>query len=220
VRSGPPSQTEAKLLAAARKRCALLLAGGLIAGLICVAGAAGARAEDENHSIFTRFDSEHAAPEAWQTMAEFPFYLRPQLDPGAEIVQNRGVDLVISFRPRNRVYFSRGYGFSQMEWLPSSGSVEKVQLTTMEISEILNVSLKREVILSFGLGIGLMSGLIRFDDGGLRSRLEPFLPIQFGLGFYPVGPVMLELKLWHAFFLGPGPVVSATRGLIGVGYNF
>jgi hypothetical protein len=31
---------------------------------------------------------------------------------------------------------------------------------------------------------------------------------------------MLEFKLWHAFFLGPGPVVSATRGLIGIGYNF
>jgi len=188
--------------------------------LLCAGVPAAALAQGGPGSMFNRFNSEHAAPEAWQVMPEFPVYLRPQLDPNAEIEQNRGVNLVFSFRPRNRVYFSRSYGFSQMEWLPSSGSVEKVQLTTMEVSEILNVSIKREAIMSFGLGLGLMSGLIRFDDGGLRSRLEPYLPVQFGLGFYPAGPVLLELKLWHAFFLGPGPVVSATRGLIGIGYNF
>lgn len=215
MRSGPPPQTEALSRAAVKAGAAILLAAALLS-----AGVPAALAQGGPSSMFNRFNSERAAPEAWQVMPEIPFYLRPQLDPGAEIEQNRGINLVVSFRPHNRVYFSRSYGFSQMEWLPSSGSVEKVQLTTMEVSEILNASIKREAILSFGLGLGLMSGLIRFDDGGLRSRLEPYLPIQFGLGFYPAGPVMLELKLWHAFFLGPGPVVSATRGLIGIGYNF
>jgi hypothetical protein len=177
-------------------------------------------AAGQGPSIFTRFAADNAAPEVWQVMPEVPFYLRPQLDPDAEVIQNRGLDLVVSFRPRNRVYFSRSYGFGQMAWEPTDESIEKVQLTTMEVSEILNASIKRSAILSFGIGLGLMSGLIRYEDDHFISRLEPYLPLQFGVGFYPAGPLMLELKLWHAFFLGPGPVVSATRGLFGVGYSF
>lgn len=170
--------------------------------------------------MFDRFASNQAAPEVWQVMPEVPVYLRPSHEPEADILRNIGANIVISFRPRNRVYFARSYGFAQMDWEPQDGSVEKVQLTTLEVSEILNVSIKRVAIWNLGLGIGLMSGLIRFEDGGIRSRYEPYLPIQTGFAFYPYGPVMLEAKLWHGFFAGPGPVVSATRALIGIGYNF
>jgi hypothetical protein len=41
-----------------------------------------------------------------------------------------------------------------------------------------------------------------------------------GLAFYLFDSVMLEAKVWQGLFVGPGPVVSATRGLIGIGYNF
>jgi len=213
VRSGPLSQTEDS-----HRRALIGRAACLAAGLLALATTA--LAQEDNRPIFNRFNYDRAAPEAWQVLGEVPVYLRPQVDPDAEILQNRGINLVVSFRPRNRVYFSRSYGFGQMQWDPTGDRIDKVQLTTMEVSEIINASIKREAILSFGLGLGLMSGLIRFDGDNVRSRLEPYFPLQFGVGFYPSGPVMLELKIWHAFFLGPGPVVSATRGLIGVGYSF
>jgi len=200
-----------------RGRARTLAVLGVLCGALCTWAP---EASAQPRPMFDRFVSNGATPEAWQAMVEVPAYLRPQIEPDAEILRNVGANLVVSFRPRNRLYFSRSYGFAQMDWAPKEGSVQKVQLTAMEISEILNVSIKRVAIWNLGVGIGLMSGLIRFDDGGLRSRYEPYLPVQTGFAFYPFGPVMLEAKLWHGFFVGPGPVVSATRGLIGLGYNF
>lgn len=170
--------------------------------------------------IFDRFAGVQAAPKAWQILPEFPVYLRPQLEPDAKVVQNIGVNFGVSFRPRNRVYFTRSYNFAQMTWEPKEGKVERVQLTTFDISQLLNISVKRVAIVSFGLGLGVMDGIIRFRNGDFKTRLEPYVPIHFGVGFYPFSQWIIMTRLSHAFFLGPGPVVSVTRGLLGVGYNF
>ena len=198
-----------------RRACVVVALGSLA---FSAPGPREARAQ--HRPMFDRFAGQDAAPEAWQVMPQVPVWLRPVAEPDADIVQNRGLNLVFAFRPRNRVYFSRSYGIGQMEWEPKDSSVEKVQLTTLEVSELINVSIKRVVFWNLGIGVGLMSGLIRFDDGHIRTRYEPYIPVQTGFGFYLFGPVMLDLSVWQGFFLGPGPVVSATRGLIGIGYNF
>ena len=161
-----------------------------------------------------------ASPEVWQVLPEFPVYLRPQLEPDPKVVQNIGLNFGISFRPRNRFYITRSYNFAQMSWEPKEGSVKRVQLTTFGISQLLNFSVKRTAIVSLGLGLGLMDGVIRFTDGDFKSRLEPYIPIHAGIGFYPFSRWIVMGRLSHSFFLGPGPVVSVTRGLLGVGYNF
>lgn len=174
----------------------------------------------EERSIFQRFGSGRVAPENWQLMPEIPVFLRPQFDPDAEIVNNSGANLVVAFRPRNRIYFSRSYDFAQMSWKPKSGSVKKVELTSFDISEMINFSVKRLVIITFGLGLGVMDGLIVRTEDRFRTRLEPFIPIQLGLGLLTGSAFTVAVKVSQHFFFGPGPGVSLTRGLIGVGYNF
>lgn len=174
----------------------------------------------EESTIFRRFGTGRVAPENWQFMPEFPVFLRPQADPDAKIVRNDGANLIVSFRPRNRIYFSRGYGFAQVSWKPKGGSVKKVEVTSFDISQLLNFSIKRTFIVTFGLGLGLMDAVIHERKGSIRNRLEPFVPFHFGLGIDTGTAINIAFKVSQHIFLGPGPVVSLTRGLVGIGINF
>lgn len=179
-----------------------------------------ARAQDSGGTIFDHFRTREVRPPDWQIMPEYPVYLRPQTMPDAEVVKNTGVNLIVSFRPRNRIYFSRGYHFAQMAWKPEDSNIKRVEVNTFDINEYLNFSLERVSVIAVGLGLGVMDGLVEFHDRKFITRLEPFVPVQFGLGLYPADDVMVGLKFSHYFFLGPGPVLSVSRGLLGIGFNF
>ena len=52
-----------------------------------------------------------------------------------------------------------------MSWEPKGGSVRQVEITTLDISEMINFSIKRVSVITIGLGLGIMDGLIRNRDG-------------------------------------------------------
>jgi len=202
----------------------LLLRLLLILALVPVGWAAGtARAADPpgEGSIFRRFLQEREVPPSRQAMVEFPVAAAPQAERDAEILVNTGLTYVVSAHPKDRVYLSQSWGFARTAWRETGGSVGKVQVITLDISQVLNVSLWRKAVFSFGLGVGLMDGEIHYRDSrGLDTRLEPYIPVQVGLGL-PVGRSFYGgLKVVQSSFFGPGPVVSLTRVLLGLGVNY
>lgn len=190
----------------------------LAAVLLCVAMVPQALGQGSD-GIFQRFSSGREVAKSWQAMLEFPVTARPQLDPGARIVANEGIDYVIAYRPESRIYFSRSFDYARLEWAPRN-EVKTAQVITLDVTEILNFSIARTFVMSFGLGLGVMHGVTVERGGGFQARFEPFLPVQFGLAL-PIGrSFMVGAKVVQSSFFGPGPVISVTRGLIGIGYNY
>ncbi len=186
--------------------------------LLCAAAARPACAQDSG-GIFQRFSSGREVAKSWQTMVEIPVIARPQTSPGARIVANEGIDYVVAYRPENRIYFSRGFDYARLEWAPEN-DVRTAQVITLDVTEYLNFRIARTFVMSFGLGLGLMHGVSVERDGKFTARFEPFIPVQFGLAL-PIGrSFMLGAKVAQSSFFGPGPVLSVTRGLIGIGYNY
>jgi hypothetical protein len=190
----------------------------LLAVLLCVAPVEPAFAQGAD-GIFQRFSSGREVAKTWQGVVEVPVIARPQTAPNARIVANEGVDYVVAFRPESRIFFSRGFDYARLEWAPGN-DVKTAQVITLDITEILNFSIARTFVMSFGLGLGIMHGVTVERGGHFHARFEPFIPIQFGLAL-PVGrSFLVEAKVAQSSFFGPGPVLSVTRGLIGFGYNY
>lgn len=177
-------------------------------------------AGQETDTVFRRFDSGLQVAKIWQRSIEVPVYLRPQTDPDSEIVSNTGLNYVVSYRPENRIYFSRSFGYAKMEWEPKDGDVNSVRVIQFDITEIVNFTLFHTVVVNFGLGLGFMDGLTIMRDGRYQTRLEPFIPIQMGLALPLGGTFVMSVKGVQSSYFWPGPVVSAFRGLVGFGYNY
>lgn len=180
-----------------------------------------AAAEDaEQKPIFRRFALTRDKPDFWQALFEVPLYLRPQGNADARIERNLGFNYVTSYRPGNRIYFSRSIGVTRMEWHPVDSTVEKVAVKTFDVTLILNHLYRSTLVTSFGLGLGVMDGLVTFnDERDYSTRLEPFIPIQFGMGVR-LGGVQVGLKVSQFSFFRSNPVISNTRVLLGVGFNY
>jgi hypothetical protein len=208
------------MLRSPRPSASLVLAA--FAGLALVATApslADAQPEEEK-PIFRRFALTRERPKFWQALFELPVQLRPQGQPDAEIERNLGLNYVTSFRPNNRIYFSRSLGFTRMEWLPKNSSQRRVKVKTFDITLILNNLLKSSLVTSFGIGLGIMDGLITFnDERNFSTRLEPFIPLQVGVGLR-LGRTQVGLKVSQFSFIRSNPIISNTRILLGVGFNY
>jgi hypothetical protein len=89
-----------------------------------------------------------------------------------------------------------------------------------EWTEILSFALQPWWVMSLGLGVGFMDGLIFYKDGGFKHRLEVFLPVQVGTGVRLGKSWFVGAKVIQSSYFGPGPVASVARGLIGIGYNY
>jgi hypothetical protein len=185
--------------------------------LMCLA-AARAAAGGEPDLIFKRFSTGREVPKTWQTMVELPMVAVPQTTPEARIVANEGVNLVIAYRPENRAYFSRSFGYARLEWAPEN-EVKTAQVVTLDVTEILNFRLTRGLVMSIGLGLGLMHGVIASRDG-FQARFEPFIPLQLGFTVPIGGNFTLGVKAIQSSFFGPGPSLSVLRGVVGIGYNY
>jgi hypothetical protein len=170
-------------------------------------------------SIFQRFASGKDASKTWQTMFEVPVGLYPSSDPGSHIVANEGINWVTSYQPLNRIYFGRSIGYAHMEWEPG-GRLATTTLVEWTWTEIVNFSVEPWWVISLGAGVGFMDGLTFFKAGGFVHRLEPFLPVQIGSGLRLGKSWFVEAKAAQSSYFGSGPVVSATRSLVGVGYNY
>lgn len=172
-----------------------------------------------NRSMFQRFSSGRDASKTWQTMFEVPVGLYPQTDPGAHIVANEGLNWVTAFQPLNRVYFGRSIGYARMVWEPG-GQLDTTEVVQWDWTEILNIAVRPWWVISFGVGLGFMDGLTFYKDGSFKHRLEPFVPVQIGTGVRIGKSLFVGAKLAQSSYFGPGPVASAARTLIGVGYNY
>lgn len=184
-------------------------------------GSRAAAQEPESDPIFRRFEISRKRPKFWQVLLEIPVLLRPQGQSDAEIEKNLGFNYVTSFRPNSRVYFSRSLGLAKMEWLPRETGVRQVKVRTIDTTLILNHLFKSTLVTSYGLGIGAMDGIITFNDGRkFETRLEPFIPLQFGLGLRLGKTVQLGLKFSQFYFFRTNPIISNSRLLLGLGFNY
>ncbi len=174
-----------------------------------------------NDSIFQRFSMSREKPKGWQALLEVPVLLRPQTQADAEIKKNLGFNYVSAFRPGNRLYFSRGLGFARMEWEPRQSDVKTVKVKTFTATLALNHLFRSTLVTSYGVGLGVMDGLITFnDDRNFSARLEPFVPLQIGLALRLGRTFQLGLKFVHFGFLRTNPVISNSRILLGLGVNY
>jgi hypothetical protein len=172
-----------------------------------------------DRSIFQRFEAGRDTSKLWQTAFEVPVGLYPQTDPGARVLVNEGLAWVTSYQPLNRVYFGRSISYAHMEWIPG-GRLSSTEVVEWAWTEIINIAVRPWWIISLGTGVGFMDGLIFYKDGGFQHRLEVFIPFQIGTGFRLGRTWFVDGKVAQSSYFGPGPVASATRTLIGVGYNY
>lgn len=171
--------------------------------------------------IFRRFALTRKTSKIAQRLFEIPMSLHPQSDPDAEINKNLGFNYVSSGRPDNRWYISSSLGFSKMEWEPSDPNVDLVKLRTFDLTFLVNRLFGGWMVTSFGLGLGVMDGLVVFSQpGSFSERLEPFIPVHIGLGARLGSTLQLGLKVTHFPFFRQHPVIASTRILLGIGYNY
>ncbi|MBI4083121.1 MAG: hypothetical protein HY423_10980 [Candidatus Lambdaproteobacteria bacterium] len=197
-----------------------LLRVALVGVFLASAGGVLAQPSVQEGGIFRRYLEARDAPNPWQVMPEFPVAVQPQFDADASIQENAGVNLLVAYRPGNRVYNARSFDFARAAWRPKGGKVRSVQVIQFDITEYLYGWVYRVATIGFGVGLGVMDGEIVNRDGTFRTRLEPFIPVALGVGI-PLGKdFVLGLKVAQSSFFGPGPVVSMTRALVGLGYNF
>ncbi len=194
-------------------------AAAAVLALVALAAAQARGQGAGQRPIFNRFAGAPREPASRMRLFEVPVYLRPQTNADADIVHNLGLSYVEGFFPRNRVFVSFGYNYAQQEWEPASGEVEKVRVKQFDLTQHLNFWVERALFLNLGLGLGLMDGLLEFEDDDFQHRLEPYIPIQLGLGV-PLGDLVVSLRVVHSPFLGSGPLISHTRGQLGLGYMF
>lgn len=173
----------------------------------------------ESAPMFQRFITARDASKTWQTMFEAPVALSPQTDPGARVAANDGLNWVTAYQPLNRVYFSRSIGWAHMKWYPG-GQLQSTEVVQWDWSEIVNIAARPWWIISLGVGAGFMDGMIFYKSGAFVHRFEPFVPIQIGTGLRLGRTWFIDAKLLQSSYFGPGPVASAARTVIGVGYNY
>jgi hypothetical protein len=201
------------------------LVGVFLAAAGGIAEKAIAQPSVQDGGIFRRYLEARDAPNLWQVMPEFPVAVRPQFGGDATIGANAGVNLLVAYRPGNRLFNARSYDFARVSWRPK-GCIEgvrtvcSVQVIQFDVTEFLYGWVYRAFTIGFGIGLGFMDGEIVYGDGTFGTRLEPFIPVALGVGI-PLGKdFLLGLKVAQSSFFGPGPVVSMTRALVGLGYNF
>ncbi len=195
-----------------------MLLAAILAGV--PAGWGGNAIAQQNDGMFRRFASGQDESKNWQTAFEFPVALVPQTMPDSDVIANEGVNYVVAFKPLNRVYFSRSIGYARMEWKAKDSQVRDISVIQWDLTQIINITVRRVVVISMGIGLGFMDGLTVMTDGSYQTRLEPFVPVQAGVGVRMGRSWFADVKWAQSSYFGPGPVASAARYLVGLGYNY
>lgn len=177
--------------------------------------------EGNEAGIFGRLDSSRAFREREQIMVGSSFWAQPVAMSDARVTENQGIRYAHSFRPRAMVYGGWAWEMNSTHWVPKDPSIAEIQVFQLAYENSLNFWLRRVAVMRIGLGLGLMSGLVRYNDARVfQTRLEPYIPISLGLGFYITDSTMVEWSGSLSPFFGPGPVMNLWRQGVSVGFNF
>lgn len=210
---------------AARLRPAVVGAAVLLAALLAMLPAlppaAAQEGEADEEHIFRRFAQKPDPQKNDQLRLELPFFLSPQAEADAEIIVNEGFNLVFSTRPEGRFFFSQSLGYATTQWNPTRSDISLIEVTALDYSVIVNSVYRSLFVTSFGIGIGLMDGLLVYTDArNFETRLELFFPVQFGVALRVGESLEAGLKISYFPFFPASPMVSLGRLMVGLGYNF
>lgn len=177
-------------------------------------------AREKDDSIFRRFSEKREHISNRFRLFEVPVAIRPQTNADAEIQENLGFGYVQGFFPRNPIFISFGISAARLEWLPEDPEITSVNVKQFDLTQSLNFRIKRLFVLSFGLGLGIMDGLVLYPDGTFDHQLLPYIPVQFG-AVVPMGDtLLLSLRAVHTPFFGSGDVIGHSRVVLGLGYYY
>lgn len=196
----------------------MLLAAGFVA---MVLGPWSAQAQTgTDQPIFQRFRTEMELPHTRQLLIELPVGVQPQTHRDADIVENAGLNINFATRPLSRIYVSQGFNFTKLEWQPAEPDLRTVRVLAFDVTQQLNVSIRRVFVFGVGVGLGLMDGVVIKPGNDFQTRLEPYIPLHIFFGL-PLGSGgIVGVKAAQSSFVGPGPVLSALRVLVGLGFNY
>lgn len=170
--------------------------------------------------IFNRFAGTPDTGHRRQRLFEVPVALRPQTNADADIDHSLGLGYYVAAWPLSDVYVSLGMNYYQAQWAPVSGDLSKVNVKQFDLSQQLNFRLWDSLVLSLGLGVGVMDALVEFDDGDYEHRQAFYVPVQMGF-IVPLGDTyVVSLRAVQSPFVGNGPVISHARAMLGFGYNY
>ena len=170
--------------------------------------------------IFRRFSTPPRRSEARLRIFEIPVAVRPQTDAQADVFENLGIGYTVASLPFNRVFASVGFDFARMSWTPTNPEILSAKVREFEVHQNLNFWLWRTVIVSFGLGLGVMDGLVVKQDGKFEHNLVPYIPVRLGLGYMIADKVYVGLRAVAVPFFGDGHEVGQSRLLLGFGWAY
>jgi hypothetical protein len=151
-----------------------------------------AQSDSGETPIFRRFTSPPERSETRLRLFEVPLRLRPQTDPQAKVTQDQGFGYTVAALPFNRVFASVGVNFARVRWTPTEPGFSSSEVRTLDVHQDLDFWLWRRLVLSLGLGLGIMDGLVVKADGGFQHNLIPYIPVRIGL----------DVVLWQEVFVG------------------
>jgi len=189
-------------------------AAGMEAGFPAPAAATG------TDTIFRRFSEQREHVSNRFRLFEVPVAIRPQTNGDADIEENLGFGYVTGIYPRNTIFASFGFHLARIEWRPKDPEIESVEIKQFDVIQSLNFRIKRLFTLSFGVGIGLMDGLVLYSDGKFAHELLPYIPVQMGVLFSLGDTLVLGLRAVQTPYFGEGDVIGHGRLMLGLGFYY
>lgn len=171
-------------------------------------------------AIFNRFTTSVEEDKSRQALFLVPVFLRPQTDPDAKVIVNKGLSYQRDFNPLDRVFTSLSFHYYRSEWEPSAPGLQKVQVYQLEIVPMLTFNLAKVLGVGFGVGLGLMDGLVEYPDGSYTRREGLYMPIRLGVSLNIANTASLAFVLAHTPYWSEGSMLSSTRAQFGLGYYY
>jgi hypothetical protein len=191
----------------------------LALGVVAVPPGASAQLKSDE-PIFRRFNAPPSRSESRMRMFEFPLALRPQTDPDAEVHENKGIGYLVAVQPFNRVFASVGFNFARLSWKPTDPTINRVEVKQLDVFQSVNFTIGRRFVIDFGLGIGVLDGLVTKGDGTFEHNLVPYIPLRLGLSLILWNKVFVALRGVGTPFFGEGHEVGHSRLLLGLGWSY
>jgi len=175
---------------------------------------------ERDDSIFRRFFTPPRRTESHLRIFEVPFHVRPQTDPQADVRENLGFGFSVASQPFKRTFGSLGFDVGRMRWRPSDPSVTSAEVKQFDANQSVNIWVARTFVISFGLGLGIIDGLVTRNDGTFEHTIVPYIPVRLGVSVSLWDKVFLGLRMATTPFFGEGHQVGQTRLLLGLGWVY
>ena len=170
--------------------------------------------------IFRRFTTPPRRSETRLRIFEAPVVLWPQADPHPVVSRKAGIGYTVGAQPFNRAFLTAGFDFAALRWRPSNPDVASAEVHELDVHQNLNFWLGRVAIVSLGVGIGVLDGLVQNTDGSFEHNLVPYIPFRLGVGFILWDKVYVGLRGVAVPFFGKGHEIGQSRLLLGLGWVY